>query len=191
MLDKHGLDVAIVRLDLDCWFVEESCLSLPFQPSLFGSGDPVADTSFSTLHRVRLDAESWVDLAPGWFGGPDTLFTELARSAPWEQRERFMYDRRVAEPRLTCGWVMGEAPSPLDGLAALLSQRYEVRFDSIWVNYYRHAGTRWPGTAIGCDLRYDARGWPSSRWEVPGALGCDRAVAGLGDGSPWREVICW
>ncbi len=55
-----------------------STVSLPFQPSLVGSGDPVADPSFSTLRRVRLDAESWVDLAPGWLAGPDTLFAQLA-----------------------------------------------------------------------------------------------------------------
>jgi hypothetical protein len=55
-------------------------MSLPFQPSLFGSGDPVADTSFSRLHRFRLDAGSWVGLAPGWLSGADTLFTELAGS---------------------------------------------------------------------------------------------------------------
>ncbi|MFY9808680.1 MAG: hypothetical protein WAK86_15620 [Pseudonocardiaceae bacterium] len=59
-------------------------MSLPFQPSLFGSGDPLADPSFGTLRRVRLDTESWVDLAPGWLAGPDTLFTQLAESAPWE-----------------------------------------------------------------------------------------------------------
>ncbi|MCA1820610.1 MAG: hypothetical protein LC644_02230, partial [Pseudonocardia sp.] len=41
-------------------------MSVPFQPSLFGFGDPMADTSFGTLHRFQLDSESWVDLAPGW-----------------------------------------------------------------------------------------------------------------------------
>jgi alkylated DNA repair dioxygenase AlkB len=49
-----------------------------------------------------------------------------------------MYDQRVAEPRLSCGWVVGQAPPPLDDVAGFLSQRYEVHFDSIWVNYYRH-----------------------------------------------------
>jgi hypothetical protein len=85
-------------------------MSLSFQPSLFGSGDPVADASFSMLRRFWLDASSWVDLAPGWLAGSDILFTQLAELAPWQQRERRMYDQRVAEPRLTCGWVVGEAP---------------------------------------------------------------------------------
>lgn len=125
-------------------------VSLPFQPSLFGSGDPLADPSFGTLRRVRLDTESWVDLAPGWLAGPDTLFTQLAESAPWEQGQRWMYDRRVAEPRLTCRWAVPDAPPPLDDLADLLSQRYQVHFDSIGVNYYRHGGdsVAWHGDRV-------------------------------------------
>jgi hypothetical protein len=165
-------------------------VSLLFQPSLFGSGEPVADASFSTIHRVQLDAESWVDVAPGWLCGPDTLFTELAESASWDQRERRMYDHRVAEPRLTCGWGVDEAPPPLGDLAALLSDRYQVHFNSIWANYYRHGGTRWPGTAIGCVSPFSARGWPSSRWAVPGVLDCGRAAVARGAGSPWRVGTC-
>jgi alkylated DNA repair dioxygenase AlkB len=125
-------------------------VSLLFQPSLFGSGEPVADASFSNIHRVQLDAESWVDVAPGWLCGPDTLFTELAESASWDQRERRMYDHRVAEPRLTCGWGVDEAPPPLGDLAALLSDRYQVHFNSIWANYYRHGGdsVAWHGDRV-------------------------------------------
>jgi alkylated DNA repair dioxygenase AlkB len=125
-------------------------VSLPFQPSLFGSGDPLADPSFSALRRLRLDAGSWVDLASGWLAGPDTLFAQLAESAPWEQRQRWMYDQQVVEPRLTCCWVVGEAPPPLNDLADLLSQRYQVAFDSIGVNYYRHGGdsVAWHGDRV-------------------------------------------
>ena len=95
-------------------------MSVPFQPSLFGFGDPMADTSFGTLHRFQLDSESWVDLAPGWLRGADSLFTTLAESAPWQRRERWMY-HRVAEPRLTCGWTVADAPRPLDDLGRVLS----------------------------------------------------------------------
>jgi alkylated DNA repair dioxygenase AlkB len=125
-------------------------VSVPFQPSLFGSGDPVADTSFSTMHRFLLDAESWVDFAPGWLGGADTMFTTLVESVPWEQRERWMYDYRVAEPRLTCGWTVAGAPPPLDDLGHVLSQRYGVDLDSVWANYYRHGGdsVAWHGDRV-------------------------------------------
>lgn len=105
-------------------------VGVPFQPSLFGFGDPNADPSLRTLRRFPLDGQSWVDLAPGWLRGPDTLFTALAESAPWQQRARWMYDHRVAEPRLTCGWTVADAPPPLDDLGCLLSQHYGVDFDS-------------------------------------------------------------
>lgn len=127
-----------------------STVSHPFQPSLFGSGDPLGDPSFSTLRRFWLDTESWVDLAPDWLSGPDTLFTQLAESVPWQQRERTMYDQRVAEPRLTCGWAVSDAPPPLDDLADLLSERYQVHFDSIGLNYYRHGrdSVAWHGDRV-------------------------------------------
>ncbi|MGH3779896.1 MAG: alpha-ketoglutarate-dependent dioxygenase AlkB [Pseudonocardiaceae bacterium] len=51
---------------------------------------------------------------------------------------------------LTCSWAVAAAPSPLDDLANLLSQRYQVRFDSIGVNYYRHGGdsVAWHGDRV-------------------------------------------
>jgi len=121
-----------------------------FQPSLFGFGEPVADPSFNTVYRVQLDAGSWVDVAPGWVRGADTLFTTLAEAAPWEQRTRWMYDHQVAEPRLTCGWAVAEAPPPLDDFGRMLSQRYGVDFDSLWANYYRHGNdsVAWHGDRV-------------------------------------------
>lgn len=121
-----------------------------FQPSLFGAGDPVPDPSFATVRRHQLDNTSWVDLAPGWLAGADTLFIDLTASVPWQQRERWMYDRRVVEPRLTCGWVVGEAPPILDDLAALLSARYGIRLDSIFANYYRDGrdSVAWHGDRV-------------------------------------------
>lgn len=125
-------------------------VSRQFQPSLFGAGDPVPDAAFRTLRRHRLDAESWVDHAPGWLSGPDTLFTELAEGADWGQRERWMYDRQVVEPRLTCGWDAGGAIGPLDELGATLSAHYGVEFDSIWANYYRDGrdSVAWHGDRV-------------------------------------------
>lgn len=125
-------------------------MSTTFQPSLFGAGEPVPDASFVGLRRHRLDECSWVDLAPGWLAGPDTLFAELAATAPWQQRERWMYDARIAEPRLTCGWTVGAAPAPLDDVAALLSARYGVDLDSLGANYYRDGqdSVAWHGDRV-------------------------------------------
>lgn len=113
------------------------------------------DESFRTLRRCQLDDESWVDVAPAWLSGADTLFGELAGSAPWEQRERWIHGSRIAEPRLTCGWAVGESPLPLDDLAARLSDRYGVALDSIWANYYRDGrdSVAWHGDRVWFSLQ--------------------------------------
>lgn len=125
-------------------------MTAAFQPSLFGTGDPEPDASFTGLYRHQLDERSWVDVVPGWLSGPDTLFVELAESAPWVQRDRWMYDQRVVEPRLTCSWTVGEAPPVVDELARVLSRRYGVDFDSVAANYYRsgHDSVAWHGDTV-------------------------------------------
>ena len=77
---------------------------LPFQPSLFDAPAVSFDPTFSRLERRRLDAESWVDFASGWVSGADRLFQEVLRTRDWGQRTRYLYERRVLEPRLTSSW---------------------------------------------------------------------------------------
>jgi alkylated DNA repair dioxygenase AlkB len=135
---------------------------LAWQPSLLDGGEPDIDVSFDGLRRIDLDGESWVDYCPGWLSGSDAVFAELLRAGEWRQRELWMYDRVVAEPRLTAGWTVGERPARmwtrevygdqaegqasvrdaqtppvLRRMAAVLSERYRVDFDSVWVNLYR------------------------------------------------------
>jgi alkylated DNA repair dioxygenase AlkB len=180
-------------------------MSVPFQPSLFGFGDPMADTSFGTLDRFQLDSESWVDLAPGWLRGADSLFTTLAESAPWQRRERWMYDHRVAEPRLTCGWTGADAPPPLDDLGRVLSQRYGVGFDSIWANYYRDGNdsVAWHGdrvrftlerprvaiVSLGSPRRFGLRprGGGTGRWFT--VRGGDLLVMGGRSQHDWQHTV--
>lgn len=112
---------------------------LAWQGSLFDDGPPAPDVSFGSLRRLQLDERSWVDCAPGWLAGSDELFDLLLRTGSWQQREMLMYDRKVLEPRLTAGWSAGldAVPAPLAALAGVLSERYGVRLDRIWVNLYR------------------------------------------------------
>jgi alkylated DNA repair dioxygenase AlkB len=77
---------------------------LAWQPSLLGAGPIEPDRSFGSLRRIQLDERSWVDYAPGWLSGADELFEELLRIGTWQQREVWMYERKVREPRLTAGW---------------------------------------------------------------------------------------
>ena len=112
---------------------------LAWQGSLFDGGPPSADVSFADLRRLDRDGRSWVDYAPGWLAGSDALFAQLLDAGSWQQRQVWMYERTVAEPRLTAGWSteLGGLPEPLAALAEPLSARYTVDFDRIWVNLYR------------------------------------------------------
>jgi alkylated DNA repair dioxygenase AlkB len=107
------------------------------QGTLLGDGDPRLDPS-RPFERVTLDDRSWVDVCRGWLAGADSLFESLAATVPWRQRRRWMYDRMVDEPRLTCAYGRRELPHPvLDDVHAELDRRYESSFGSVFLNYYR------------------------------------------------------
>ncbi len=80
---------------------------LLLQPSLLDQGPAAADLHLYSLTRTELDATSWIDYAPGWLSGADQLFDDVLRTAQWRQREVWMYERTVREPRLTAGWAVG------------------------------------------------------------------------------------
>jgi|SRR6266536_178554 alkylated DNA repair dioxygenase AlkB len=143
--------------------------SLPpvsWQGSLFDPyGDPVdvgpgrADMSFDRVMRHRLDDWSWVDEVPGWLGDHAELFEDLLWHAPWQQRERWMYERRVLEPRMVAAWQgegLADLPPRLEQVRALLSERYGVEFDSVLVNLYRDGrdGVAWHGDAVRMTLTH-------------------------------------
>jgi alkylated DNA repair dioxygenase AlkB len=113
-----------------------------WQTSLFGDVAPRYDASFAQLHRVDLDATSWVDHAPGWMAGSDQLLDELANVLPLRQKKGVkMYDQVLDEPRLTAWWSLdsGQAePLPiLTEVRTLLAKRYDEPYDSIGFNLYR------------------------------------------------------
>ncbi|HVW82233.1 MAG TPA: alpha-ketoglutarate-dependent dioxygenase AlkB [Mycobacteriales bacterium] len=112
---------------------------LAWQPSLLDGGEPRIDVSYDGLRRIELDARSWVDYCPGWLAGSDSVFEVLAREARWQQRTVTMWDKQVLEPRLTAGWSTDatQVPPLLAEMCRLLSARYDVGFDSVWVNLYR------------------------------------------------------
>ena len=105
------------------------------------------DRGFASAHRVQLDATSWVDHVPGWLTGDQVLMDLLAGLATWDQRTRWMYDKRVDEPRLTAEYpVIADAPHPVLGhLADALSAHYATPYERLWMNWYRdnNDGTGW------------------------------------------------
>lgn len=103
-------------------------------------GLPVAvDHAFGTAERIHLDGSSWVDHVHGWLAGDDVLMRTLIDQPGWEQRSRWMYSRRVVEPRLTAEHpVVADAPLPvLRYLADALSEHYARPFTRLWMNWYR------------------------------------------------------
>jgi alkylated DNA repair dioxygenase AlkB len=104
-----------------------------------GGLDVAVDKEFGSTERVWLDEESWVDHVHSWLSGDDALMRFLIAEADWEQRSRWMYDRRVQEPRLTAECpVIAAAPHPvLHYLADALTSHYRLPFTRLWMNWYR------------------------------------------------------
>ena len=125
----------------------------PYQSSFLHDFAPTHDFDFSRARHIALDSSSWIEHIPAWFSQPDALFQELIESAPWLQRDRWMYTRSVIEPRLTADYSdIGKVPHlALRDIVAALSEHYGVRYRSLWVNLYRdhHDSTAWHGDNIG------------------------------------------
>lgn len=125
-----------------------------FQPSLFAAPAVSFDETFGAVERIYLDERSWLDHAPGWVRGSDVLFEEVLRAREWAQHTRWMYERRVMEPRLTSHWSAdsGEAlvPRILDDIRRSLSKRYGHELDQVGFNFYRDGqdSVAWHGDKI-------------------------------------------
>jgi alkylated DNA repair dioxygenase AlkB len=127
------------------------------QPSPPGPGGGVEvelGNDFAEVERHELDGHSWVEVVPGLVRNPGPLFDQLLRDLDWSQRQRWIYDRKVDEPRLTADYPRIEtAPgTALRMLARRLSDAYGIPYDGAWVNLYRgeRDSTGWHGDWITC-----------------------------------------
>jgi alkylated DNA repair dioxygenase AlkB len=130
---------------------------LDWQASLLASGEPSFDAEFAGIQRHELAHGAWIDEARGWVHGADELFATLLDVSPWRQKDRWMYERRLPEPRLTARWRLREEDPPLpilSEMAQILSERYDVAFTQIGVNLYRDGSdsVAWHGDRIARDL---------------------------------------
>jgi alkylated DNA repair dioxygenase AlkB len=128
----------------------------PAQLGLFDVAEMAMDTAFSTARRIQLDATSWVEYVPGWLAGSEKLFATLLEMPEWEQRERWIIERMMIEPRLTAEYPhLADAPSFLQEVAATLAAHYHVPYDGLWLNLYRNHrdSTAWHGDWPSCKRR--------------------------------------
>jgi len=137
--------------------VYEARYPLDWQASLLGDGEPAFDERFTGAVRHELTDGAWVDEARGWVTGADSLFERLLAGTPWRQRDIWMYERRVPEPRLTHRWHLDDDDPPLPILRAMataLSERYGVVFTQVGTNLYRdgHDSVAWHGDRVAREL---------------------------------------
>ncbi len=112
--------------------------SAPHQTSLLGLGEPAVAPD-AVLARTWLDEQAWVDFAPVWLLGSDTLLAALIETVDWQRGRRWMYDRMVDDPRLS-RWYGRNEPPPHPVLAtaqAALEVHYDVPLRGPALNYYR------------------------------------------------------
>jgi alkylated DNA repair dioxygenase AlkB len=107
--------------------------------------------------RTTLTAGAWVDVQPGWLIGADELFARLVASVPWQEEQRWMYDRVVDVPRLQRFYSESDPlPDPiLIEARAALTEWYaeELRepFRTAGLCYYRDGrdSVAWHGDDLG------------------------------------------
>ncbi|MFF3349535.1 alpha-ketoglutarate-dependent dioxygenase AlkB [Streptomyces sp. NPDC002779] len=133
------------------------------QGSLFDQTDQVRLGSLDGIRRTTLGRGAWIDVLPGWLGGADTLFGQLAAEVPWRAERRKMYDHVVDVPRLLAFYGVRDAlPHPvLDEARAALSAHYAEElgepFTTAGLCFYRDGrdSVAWHGDRIGRGARED------------------------------------
>jgi alkylated DNA repair dioxygenase AlkB len=142
-----------------------------WQPSLLDAAapGPAFDRTFRTATRTELTAGAWVEVAPDWVSGADTLFAEIVQTLPWSRRTVPMYGRMVDEPRLTARFSLAAPADAHEGelgaalrvvftaMAAALTARFGRAFDSVGAALYRDGrdSVAWHGDTHGRGSRFD------------------------------------
>ncbi|NEA98278.1 alpha-ketoglutarate-dependent dioxygenase AlkB [Streptomyces sp. SID13726] len=134
-----------------------------FQGSLFDQTDQLRLGPLDGIRRTVLGLGAWIDVLPGWLGGSDTLFEQLAAEVPWRAERRQMYDHVVDVPRLLAFYGAGdELPHPvLQEARAALTAHYAAElgepFTTAGLCHYRDGrdSVAWHGDRTGRGARED------------------------------------
>jgi alkylated DNA repair dioxygenase AlkB len=178
------------------------------QPSLLALGVPVGhDAGFAGVARTDLGDGAWLDVARGWCTGDDALFDAVLEAADWQVGRRWMYDREVAQPRLSTSWGddLPASLAPVAAMARSLSDRYGLLLGRVSANLYRDGrdGVAWHGdthlrtlptatvavVSLGAARPFRLRprgGGPSRSWDLGNG---DLAVMGGTCQRTWQHAV--
>ena len=108
------------------------------QMSLWGQSEPRIESAFTRLRRLELGMQAWIDYAPEFVSGHETLFARLLQTMQWRQERRIMYEREVEVPR---AYASAPEDGPIDPLLVevrdALASRYQAQFERIGIAHYR------------------------------------------------------
>jgi alkylated DNA repair dioxygenase AlkB len=133
------------------------------QASLFDQTDEIRLGRLDGIRRTALGHGAWIDVLPGWLGGSDALFEELAAEVPWRAERRTMYDHVVDVPRLLAFYGVDDAlPHPVltqarEALTAHYAEELGEPFTTAGLCFYRDGrdSVAWHGDRIGRGARED------------------------------------
>ncbi|MGW7299014.1 alpha-ketoglutarate-dependent dioxygenase AlkB [Streptomyces sp. NPDC054829] len=138
-------------------------MSTHLQGSLFDQTDELRLGPLDAITRTDLGRGAWIDVLPGWLGGADALFEQLAAEVPWRAERRKMYDQVVDVPRLLAFYGTEDPlPHPVltearDALTAHYVRELGEPFTTAGLCYYRDGrdSVAWHGDRIGRGARED------------------------------------
>ncbi|WP_327715131.1 alpha-ketoglutarate-dependent dioxygenase AlkB [Streptomyces sp. NBC_00490] len=133
------------------------------QASLFDQTDEIRLGRLDGIRRTVLGHGAWIDVLPGWLGGSDSLFEQLAAEVPWRAERRTMYDHVVDVPRLLAFYGVDDAlPHPVltqarEALTAHYAEELGEPFTTAGLCFYRDGrdSVAWHGDRIGRGARED------------------------------------
>ncbi|MFJ4201392.1 alpha-ketoglutarate-dependent dioxygenase AlkB [Streptomyces sviceus] len=133
------------------------------QGSLFDQTDQLRLGPLDGIRRTELAHGAWIDVLPGWLGGSDALFEQLAAEVPWRAERRTMYDHVVDVPRLLAFYgVDDELPHPVlaearEALTAHYADELGESFTTAGLCYYRDGrdSVAWHGDRGGRGASHD------------------------------------